>query len=210
MLLPPAWLPGLPLTGNELVRVRQGSGWVYPKLSDIIALAAGQPTAELTADEASISDLQQRVSALETANKSLTATLATATAAATALTSRVAALESGSMASVAQIAAANALIVALTQRVAALEGKPDPCVALSGSLPIATLQIGTLDVSVPVPGLLSTDRIAVEVLADLPAGLVLGAARPSPTAAGVLLVQTIASVLLTGKPALPLAITALR
>ena len=108
------------------------------------------------------------------------------------------------------LASANAAIVALTQRVAALEGKPDPCVALSGALPLATLQIGTFDMQVPVPGLLSTDRIAVEVLAAEPPGLTLGAIRPSPTANGVMLVQTTAATLFPKLAVLPLAVTALR
>ena len=163
MLLPATWLPGLPLSGDELVRVRQGSGWVYPKLSDIMALSPSMAAVNATI---------------------------------TALTQRVAADEAAS--------------VLLTQRVAVLEGKPDPCVALSGSLALATVQIGTVDVQVAVPGLLSTDRIAVEILADVPAGLNLGAMRPSPTANGVLLVQTTATLSLSSKPALPLAITALR
>ena len=98
----------------------------------------------------------------------------------------------------------------VTQRVAVLEGKPDPCVALSGSLPIATIQLGTADVAVPVPGLLSSDRIAYDLLAEVPAGLVLGAVRPSPAANGTLLVEATATVSLSGRTAIPIAVTALR
>lgn len=108
------------------------------------------------------------------------------------------------------LAAAHADIVALAQRVAALEGRPDPCVALSGSLALAALQVGTADIAVTVPGLLSTDRIAVEILADVPAGLAIGSMRPSPSTNGILMVQTTATLSLTSKAALPLAVTALR
>ena len=108
------------------------------------------------------------------------------------------------------LASADAAIVALTQRVAALEGKPDPCVSLSGVLPLATLQVGTADVAVAVPGLLSTDRVSVEVTADLPLGLTLGALRPSPTTNGVLLVQMIVTVAVSLKTPVALAVTALR
>ena len=110
----------------------------------------------------------------------------------------------------AALASTTAAVVALTQRVALLEGKPGPCVALSGLLVPATLQVGTTDVQVAVPGLLPTDRIAVEVIADLPAGLTLGAMRPSPTAPGILLVQAIATLAMVGKTSIPLAVTALR
>ena len=110
----------------------------------------------------------------------------------------------------AALASANAAIVALTQRVAALEGKPDPCVALSGTLPIATMQIGTVDVHVAVPGLLSTDRIAVEIIADVPTGVQIGSMRPSPAANGDLIVQVTAVSLQPNRAALPLGVTALR
>ena len=99
-------------------------------------------------------------------------------------------------------------MAALVKRIATLEARQGN-VALSGTLSLATLQIGTLDVSVSVPGLLSTDRVSVTPTAAVPTGLQLGAMRPSPTANGVLLVQAIATVKL-GSGALPLAVTALR
>lgn len=108
----------------------------------------------------------------------------------------------------AQVTTLSATVVSQAQQIAALQGKPDPCVALSGALPVATLQIGSVDVPVPVAGLLATDRVAVEALADLPAGLALGAVRP--TAAGVLTVQVIATAAVSLKSAIPLAVTALR
>ena len=125
-----------------------------------------------------------------------------------ALTTRVAALEAGSTAPLAQIGAANALIVALTQRVATLEGRPDPCVALSGSLPTGTLQLGTSTQTVAITGLLATDRVSVEPVGDLPAGLVLAWAHPS--AAGLLTVAIDAVAVLTLKVPIQLAVTALR
>lgn len=154
MLLPALWLPALPLTGDELVRVRQGGAWVYPRLADVVALSLAQFGPAL--------------------------------------------------------ASANAAIVALAQRVAALEGKPDPCVALTGTLPVATIQVGTAIVQVPVAGLLSTDRVAVAPAGDLPAGLSIAWAHPSPTAPGVLVVGVSALVSMSGKPALTLNVTALR
>lgn len=108
----------------------------------------------------------------------------------------------------AALASANAAIVALTQRVAALEGKPDPCVALSGSLPLATLQLGTVAISMPVVGLLATDRIVVQPAYDLPAGLVLAWARPK--ADGLLIVALDAVAVPSVKASIPLMVTALR
>ena len=113
-------------------------------------------------------------------------------------------------AATAGLASADAAIVALTQRVAALEGKPDPCVALTGSLPVATLQVGTTDIAVVVPGLLSSDRVSVQIMADLPLGSAIGAMRPSPTVNGVLLVQMIVTVAVSLKTPVALAVTALR
>lgn len=108
----------------------------------------------------------------------------------------------------AQLAATTASLVALAARVAALEGRPDPCVALSGTIPIATLQIGSVILAVPVAGLLASDRVAVEPAADLPAGLVLAWAHPS--AAGVLTVALTASLVVALKAPVALNVTALR
>ena len=171
--LPAALLPALPLVGNELVRVRQASGWVYATAAQIAALVA-------------IGPLSDEIGALQTG---------------------LAALQS-SVATLAQIASANAAIVTLAQRVAALEGKPDPCVALAGTLPLATVQIGTTILQVAVPGLLATDRVVVEPGADLPAGL--GLAWAHPVAAGLLAVAVESLAVVTLKSSVPLAVTALR
>ena len=116
--------------------------------------------------------------------------------------------QAGIAALTAGLASANAAIVLLAGRVAALEGKPDPCVALTGTLPIATLQIGTSTLAVPVPGLRATDRVGVEPVGDLPAGLVLAWAHPK--ADGMLAIAVDALAVLSLKTAVPLAVTALR
>ncbi len=156
--LPAAILPALPLTGSELLRVHQGSGWFYATAAQIAALTPDSSAA--------------------------VSTLA------------------------AQLAATNASVVALAQRTAALEGKPDPCVALSGTIPVATVQIGTVTMAVPVAGLLATDRVSVEPSADLPAGLVLAWAHPSSN--GVLTVALTAGAIVVIKAPVTLNVTALR
>ena len=182
MDLPKPLQPGLPLSGDEYVRVRQGSGWVYPKLSDIIALATGP----------------------------LAKALAAMNAAVNALAGRADTLDGEAAAASAAISAANDTAAALAKRVATLEARPS-VLMMSGSLPLSTLQVGSTDVQVAVAGLLRADRIVSVVPgASVPTGLSLGYARPLPSADSILLLQTTAGVSLSGKAALPLAVTVLR
>lgn len=108
----------------------------------------------------------------------------------------------------AAISALSATVVSQAQQIATLQAKPDPCVALSGAIPVATVQVGTVTVAVSVPGLLAADRVSVEPAADLPAGLVLAWAHPASD--GVLTVALTASVLVAVKAPAVLNVTALR
>ncbi len=156
--LPAVVSPALPLTGAEIVRVRQNGTWVYATAAQIAALTP---------------DSSSAVSSLAS-----------------------------------QLAATNASLVAQAQQIAALQGKPDPCVALSGTIPVATVQVGTVTMAVPVAGLLATDRVAVEPAADLPAGLVLAWAHPASN--GVLTVALTAGAIVAIKAPVALNVTALR
>lgn len=105
------------------------------------------------------------------------------------------------------LAAALKTVDALSARIAALEARTSN-VTFSGSLPIATLQVGTTTFAVPVAGLLATDRVSVQPAADLPAGMSLAWARPK--AAGVLSVAVTALAVVAVKSPVALMVTALR
>lgn len=109
----------------------------------------------------------------------------------------------------ARVAAVEARLADAESRLAKLEGRPEEVVPFSGSITTGLLSVGTKAFTLTgLAGLKAGERVAVEPVGVLPAGLGIAGARVP--ADGTVEVTLAAVLALTASKTIPLTITALR
>lgn len=174
-----------PLDGSEMVRVLKDGRLYLAPIGAVLDLATARALARLTA----------RLDALDAA---LAAEGQARAAADTAAGSALAA----------ETAARQGADTGLTARTAALEARPEEVVPFAGSLTTGLLAIGTKAFTVPLAGILASDRVVVAPAGALPVGLSIAGFRV--VGDGAVEVTLSAVLALTASKTIPLAITALR
>lgn len=108
----------------------------------------------------------------------------------------------------AEMAGRGASDTAQAARLATLEARPEEVVPFSGSLVTGVLAVGTKPYTLTVPGIRANERLVVEPVAALPAGLSIAGARAPATETVEMTLSTLVAI--TASKTIALTITALR